>query len=317
MRQADKRAEPDLLTAGLTGREHEEMVMAVPELSLLEQDDVEQIHDTTIRVLSDVGVRFDGATARMVLKEAGALVDEATGVVRIPPDTVEWAIAQAPKRLTLGARDGRSHCLLDHSRSFVCLGEVAPGTLDFRTGEHRQATMQDLADAILIADALPEIDFVSPIVMATDQPAKLQALLSIATMFANTGKHVNAEVLDPLDVPYALEIARSASDDGRFDREQPIFSNLDCPVSPLSHEADPLEAAILPARAYVPQTIYPLPLAGATAPVTLAGTMVQYNAEVLSTVVVLELAAPGCPLDLRCKRSYHGHAGREIRASRG
>jgi trimethylamine---corrinoid protein Co-methyltransferase len=270
--------------------------MAVPRLSLLHESDLERIHEDTLRVLSEVGVRFESPTARAVLREAGALGDEDTGIMRIPPDTVEWALEQAPKRIVLGARDGSSHCVLDHSRTWVTLGGVAPGTLDFRTGERRQATVQDLADAMLVADALPEIDFLWPIVMATDEAPKLQALRSIATMFASSGKHVQGEVLDPRDVPYALEIARRASADGRLDLKQPVFSNLYCPVSPLQHEEGPLEAAILLARAGVPQTIYPLALAGATAPVTLAGTLVQVNAEVLSTVTVLELASPGCPL---------------------
>ena len=196
---------------------------AVPRLSLLGLGEVEQLHENTLRVLAEVGVRFESPSARAILKEGGAFVDDETRIARIPHDVVDWAVATAPKTILLSARDGQSDCQLDHTRSFVTLGGVAPSTLDFRTGERRQATTQDLADALLTADALPEIDFQWPVVIGTDEKPKLQGLRGVATMFANSGKHVQGELVDPKDVPYALEIVRSAAADGTFDPERPIF----------------------------------------------------------------------------------------------
>lgn len=269
---------------------------STPRLSLLAPEEIEQIHQTTLRVLSEVGVEFGSQKARRLLKEADALVDDETDVVRIPPDVVDWALDNAPTSFLLAGRDREADCLLDHTRTFVCHGGVAPGTLDHRTGEVRPSTNQDLAEAMRLSDALPEIDFNWQVIIPTDEKAKLQELRAIATMFANSGKHVQADVVHPADVPYVMEMVRLASADGEFDPDNPIFSNLYCPVSPLVHEAGPLEAAMLLAEEKVPQTIFSLPLAGATGPATLAGTMAQVNAEVLSGVVALQLAAPGCPL---------------------
>jgi trimethylamine--corrinoid protein Co-methyltransferase len=269
---------------------------ATPRLSLFDPEQIEAIHEATLRVLSDVGAKFGSAKARGLLKGAGAIVDEETEIVRIPPEAVEWAIEKSPKTFLLAGRDRQYDCLLDHTKTFVTLGGVAPGTLDFRTGQRRMSTIEDLAEVMVLSDALPEIDFLWQVIIPTDEKPSLQELRAVATMFANSGKHVQADVVNPDDVPYVMEMVALASPGGHFDPEHPIFSNLYCPVSPLVHEAGPLEAAMTLAEQRVPQTIFSLPLSGATSPPTLAGTMAQVNAEVLSGVVALQLASPGCPL---------------------
>ena len=92
-----------------------------------------------------------------------------------------------------------------------------------------------------------------------------------------------------------MEVGAAASPGGVWDPKRPVFSIVYCPVSPLQHDADALDAAMLLAEQGVPIVVYSLALAGATAPVTLAGTIVQTNAEILSGLVALQLAAPGSP----------------------
>jgi trimethylamine--corrinoid protein Co-methyltransferase len=269
---------------------------AVPHLSMFAAADLERLHDSSLRVLEEVGVRFRSARARAVLKEGGALVDEESQVVRIPRDLVEWAIATVPKTFTAGARDPGHDLVFDHTRTYVTLGGVAPGTLDHRTGERRQATNADLADAMRVSDALPEIDLLYPIVSCNDVAPELSALQAVATTFTNSGKHAQLEVFHPAEVPYLMEIARLVAGEGGWDPARPIFSHLYCPVAPLQHEADPLDAALALVAEGVPQVVFSLPLAGATAPASIAWTMVQCNCEVLSAFVAMELTAPGCPL---------------------
>jgi trimethylamine--corrinoid protein Co-methyltransferase len=97
-------------------------------------------------------------------------------------------------------------------------------------------------------------------------------------------------------------------------RERPLFSAIYCPVAPLQHEAAPSEAAMGMAAAGIPVDIYSLALSGATAPLSLAGTVLQINCEVLSAVVLLRLVAADCPLiysasagivDMRTSRSAY------------
>ena len=72
-----------------------------------------------------------------------------------------------------------------------------------------------------MSDALPEIDFLWQVIIPTDEKPALQELRAVATMFANSGKHIQADVVDPRDVPYVMEMVALASSDGRFDPEHP------------------------------------------------------------------------------------------------
>jgi trimethylamine--corrinoid protein Co-methyltransferase len=263
---------------------------------MLSARDVERLHDHSLRVLAEIGVRFQSARARALLRDAGAAVDEETQIARLPGELVERALTSVPRTILLAGRDPACDCLLDHTRPFTTLDGIGAAVLDHRTLEKRPSTTADLAAAVRVADALPELDVQWYIVNPTEQKPKMENLRGIATMYANTGKHVQAEVLYPDDVPYAMALLALASHDGAWHRRRPTFSAVYCPVAPLQHDEAALDAALLLAEQGVPLTVFSLALAGATAPVTLAGTVLQTNCDVLSAFVVLQLAAPGCPL---------------------
>jgi len=94
-------------------------------------------------------------------------------------------------------------------------------------------------------------------------------------------------------VPFVMEILGAAAEGGRWDPARPFFSIVYCPVPPLQHEPEMLGAGLALAREGVPMCIYSMGLAGATAPVTLAGAAMQANAEILSSIVLFQLARPG------------------------
>lgn len=267
-----------------------------PHVSMLGPEGVERLHEASLKILADVGIRFQSALARDVLRSAGVEVDEETQIAKLPRDLVEWAVDAAPKTFLLAGRDPDKDCLLDHRHTYTTLDGIGAGVLDHRTGERRTSTSDDLAQAIRLADALPELDIQWYIVNPTEQKPKLENVRGIATMLANSGKHIQAEVLHAEDVPYVMELLALSAPSGDWDRDRPHFSAVYCPVAPLQHDADSLDAAMLLAKEGVPQTIYSLALAGATAPITLAGMIVQTNCEVLSGFVILQLAAEGCPL---------------------
>jgi trimethylamine--corrinoid protein Co-methyltransferase len=267
-----------------------------PRLSLLDAAAIEYIHEQSLRLLAEVGVRVPLARAQALLKDGGALVDHDTQIVRFPGDLIESAVATAPKTVLLAAREPEKDALLDHTRSFGTHDGQAAMCLDHRTGERRPSTARDLAEAMIVADALDEIGVLWYTVYPCDEEPRLQSLRGLQTMLASSGKHMQGEVTDPADVPYVMEMLAAASPDGIWCRERPIFSIVYCPVSPLQHHAESLAAALLLAEQGVPITVYSLALAGATAPLTLAGTIVQTNAEVLAAFAILQLAAPGCPL---------------------
>ena len=274
-----------------------------PRLSLLDEAAIDYVHEQSLRLLAEVGVRVPLARAQALLRDAGALVDDETQIVRFPDDLVESAIARAPKTVLLAAREPGKDALLDHSRSYATHDGMGAMCLDHRTGERRPSTAQDLREAMIVADALDEIGVLWYTAYPCDEDPRLQSLRGLQAMLAGSGKHVEGEVTDPADVPYVMEMLAAASPGGVWRPERPIFSIVYCPVSPLQHDADSLEAAILLAEQGVPITVYSLALAGATAPITQAGTIVQTNAEELAAFTILQLAVPGCPL------VYVGNAG--------
>ena len=122
--------------------------------------ELDAIHDASLRVLADVGVTFPDAGAQALLAEAGASVDADTGRVRIPPRLVEEALAAAPRDVLLAGRGAEHDVRCDGGDVHLTLDGTGAYTLDHRTGERRPSTMQDLADATLVADAAEEVGVV-------------------------------------------------------------------------------------------------------------------------------------------------------------
>jgi len=287
--------------------------MPAPRLSLLDSCDLDLIHERTLDVLERVGVVFRSAAARKALAEAGCLIYDETGLVRFPPDLVDAIVRRSRPPVLLAGRDPSRDALLDGSTTYSATGGICPHIVDLDSGLYRQPSVDDLEQAVRLADALDPLGIVwyslSPTVGVEPELVDLTAL---ACMLGNTGKHIMGQIVRPAELPYALEMLRCCS--GSPLAERPIFSAIYCPVAPLQHEAAPVDAAMGMAAAGIPIDIYSLALSGATAPMTLAGTIVQTNCEVLSAVILLRLVAPDCPLiysasagimDMRTSRSAY------------
>jgi trimethylamine--corrinoid protein Co-methyltransferase len=257
--------------------------------------ELDAIHEASLRVLERVGVVFPDRRAQRLLADAGADVHADSGLVRIPPRLVEEALAAAPRDILLAGRDSTHDVRCDGSDTFLTLDGTGAYTLDHHSGERRPSTMQDLGDAARVADAAPEVGVVWNIVSASDAPPTTQVLDELAACVRNTGKHVQGEVQRAVEVPYVMEILAAAADDGRWDPARPFFSIVYCPVPPLQHEPEMIAAAVALAGEGVPMCVYSMGLAGATAPVTMAGAVMQANAEILSSIVLFQLVRPGLP----------------------
>jgi trimethylamine--corrinoid protein Co-methyltransferase len=288
--------------------------MPTPGFSLLDTDDVELIHECTLDVLERTGVVFKSSEARRVLADAGCLVGEETARVRLPRALVETIVGRRRSPVLLAGRDPSRDALLDGTTTYAATGGICPYIVDFDGGEYREPSVDDLARAVRLADALDPLHLVwyslSPTLGV--EPG-LVDLTALACMLANTGKHIMGQVVRPAELPYVLEMLDCCSS-GRPLAERPVFSAIYCPVAPLQHEAAPSEAAMSMAAAGIPVDIYSLALSGATAPLSLAGTVLQINCEVLSAVVLLRLVDPDCALiysssagiiDMRTSRSAY------------
>ena len=267
-----------------------------PWLRLMDQEAVRRVHEGALQVLERVGVRFGCPHAEALLQEAGQRLDPQTRAVRIAPDLVERCLALLPHQVLLAARDPARDVLLGSGRVHVCLDGQGTFTLDAATGTRRPSTLADLVEVTRLSDGLESVDFYWAPIVPGDVPDSVRTLVEAATGFTHTSRHVQHEVKTPAHVPFLLEMLDALVGDRRRQRERPVLSLTVCPVSPLQHEAQMTAACLEMARHFVPICLLPMPLAGATAPVTLAGTVVQTVAEFLSGVVLYQLAQPGCPM---------------------
>ncbi len=258
--------------------------------------EVEALHEASLRLLAEVGVRIPSRRALLLLRDAGVEVDDEAELVRFPRRLVEEAVARAPREILLAGRDPAADVRLGEGRPcLLTLDGTGAATLDHRTGERRASTLRDLSEATLVADHEPDIGIVWNVVTTTDTPANARILAEIDASLRHTGKHLQAEVQRVEEVPYVLDLLGAAAPGGRWDPARPFFSIVYCPVAPLQHEPEMVEAAMALAFEGVPMCLYSMGLAGATTPVTLAGSVMQSNAEILSALVLFQVVNPGLP----------------------
>ena len=262
-------------------------------LPFLSGPEVERIHELSLDLLERVGVRYNTPKALEVLERMGCPVDYERTWAGPPRDLVEWALQHAPRTVWLAARDPARDVALDGRRPHHTADSQGTQAVDLESGERRPSTEEDLRRGLLFADALDRIEIVNVMVAANDVPAHLRTIRHFALAFAQTSKHVRSGVLHAGQVPYVVEMARAAQGNGAF---RPIFSAVDCTISPLMHDGPMTEACVELARLGVPILVYPMPLAGGTAPVTLAGTILLHNVEFLSALALLQATNPGAPV---------------------
>ena len=254
------------------------------------------IADQAIELLATVGMRFDESHVLPLLAERGATVDEASGLVHLPRALVEWAIGECPRAVLLGGLTESDDVLLDDGQSFHfapsgCLAK----TLDHRTGEPRASTLQDLRECTALNDELPELDLMWTQVSAGDVPLAQRELIEYFTLLTETSKHVTF-VDCPQEVDAVLSICEALAGDFERFRVRPRVSTVVTAASPLRVDGRALAVHVALAARGVPVHVYSMSAAGATSPVTLAGTVTQGLAEFLGIATALQIAAPGARL---------------------
>lgn len=265
-------------------------------LNVFTEDDLVDIHQATLEVLADTGVFVEDAEARRVFASGGCAVDEEVRTVRIPPYVVEAAVRSAPSTLLLAGRDPANDVVMGPGRvGFTNFGEGIK-IVDVDTGEVREPTKKDVGDSARVVDALPDVDVYERAIGAHEVPQSVVQLHNAEAAFANTSKHIfmgpgNGELLRRIvDMGAALAGGMAA-----FVR-RPLISFITCPVSPLKLVKDTCEIIMGAARTGTVVNVLSMAMAGGSSPVTLAGTIVTHNAEVLAGVTLAQLTREGAPV---------------------
>jgi trimethylamine--corrinoid protein Co-methyltransferase len=270
--------------------------MARGKLQFLSGDEIRRIHETSVRVLEQVGIALESKSVAKMLLENGCTTSKDGKRILIPESAVKSALAKAPKSILLASRDGKHDIRIpDHDRLFVATGGEGVYIKDLLTGETRAPRTEDLAKFVRLADTLPQVDFAWFLVGAQDQPAHLKGLAEMKTGFSCTTKHIQSAAVDTTEARDILKLASILTNGPEELAKRPIFSAVQCPISPLTFEGGLVEGQVELSRAGIPVVSMSAAVAGLTAPVTIAGMLAEINAENLASLVISQTAMKGAP----------------------
>jgi len=262
-------------------------------LRILTGQEVDQIHQASVWLLSEHGLRFMSQRALQVFADAGASVDISHQIVRIPEALLDRSLAAVSGRFRLWDRDGKAMLDLQDGQM---RGHNVGGCVrvyDFKAKRTRPASQQDLERMTLLIDALENIHVCRPVVYPADFPKDKWDIFTAATMLQYTIKPYGVSAYSPENLALILEITSGIAGSTVEFLQRPFIWGSVCPESPLSYSENTAEILMRYAELGLPLAIAPCPVAGGTSPVTLAGTLVQLNAEFLAGLVLVQCIRPG------------------------
>jgi len=260
--------------------------MASTTLVAWTDEECERIHDATLTVLRDVGVDVKYEPAIEALRELGARVEGQR--VFLDEALVARALETAPSRWEVQARSAQgTGLILDNDHSYFGTGSDCLYFADPAEGR-RRVRLPDVEAMAALCEKLEAIDFVMSMGLPEDVPRSIDDLAPVAAMLRNTSKPIVVAPRDGGAVPVISEMAAACG-------ERRSIAIYAMPSPPLMHDADALSKLIACAELEVPVIYAPAPAAGASAPATIAATVIVGNAEVLSGLVVHQGVRPGAP----------------------
>ena len=266
-------------------------------LNFLSSDDIQKLHNATLDILDTTGVKFPSTKALEIFAANGAKVDWNSMIVYLPGHVVEEFLAKAPPTYTLAALDPELDLPLDGNHSFLGTDGCGVQIIDAFTGELRRSTRQDVMDIARVADYLEGIAFHWVPLSAQDCPPESRSLHELDAVWNVSRKHVQTEtILTETEMQAAIEMAANLVGSRDELRKRPVLSIMQCTSSPLAQDKGSLEAALLAAQAGLPVGFMTMASCASSGPATMAGTLVVGNAEVLSALVLMQMAQPGCPV---------------------
>jgi trimethylamine--corrinoid protein Co-methyltransferase len=270
--------------------------MKTARFEVLSPDEVERIHSASMQVLHEIGLKVDYAPARELFRQAGAEVDASSNIVRIPEDLVRWAVSQAPSQFTLYGSDAQFRLSIGGDE--VCFAGLGTPThiLDADTGERRSTTLADVVRHIQLIDACENIHNSQMDVWPNDIPMTTIHTESIWAWAHHSRKPFGMGCFGYIPTWDMMRMMAIAVGGKQEIRQRPRFLAICSVGSPLQMLQMQLEGLLICADYGQPLAMSPEAIAGATAPVTLAGLLVQENAAILAHVTLAQIFRPGTPV---------------------
>ena len=273
-----------------------EPIVPAYRIRILSDEQLEKFKSNTFIILAETGFCCPSERALKIYADHGAVVDFDSQIVKLSPDVILEALSHAPRYYTMGGRTEAFDLDLSKGVTYVATDGTGTQTIDYVTRKLRSSIKDDVAKSARISDYLSSVSFYWPMVSAQDHPVS-PSLHELDASFNNTLKHVQTPTLvEEITTRYAVEMAKVVAGSEEEMRERPPLSLLICTIAPLAMDAESMDAALVAAEAGIPVGFMSMPNSGSTGPATLAGTISQGDAEIVSAMVLIQMAYPGAPI---------------------
>lgn len=282
---------------------------------LLSENELETIERSSRQVLATVGVKVKNEKALRIFQEAGARVDSEMQMVWIPDALIEFALSKVSHQFIIWNRSGSEGYDLNDGKIY---GHNVGGCVrihDFQLGVSRDATQQDLILATGLIDTLENIHVCRPVVYPQEFPAEIRDIHTAACMLQYTAKPYGVSAYSLRNLDYIVRLGSLVTGSYEAFLAKPFIWGSVCPASPLNYSESTTAILMKYAEIGLPLAIAPCPVSGGTSPVSLAGTLIQQNAEFLTGLLLAQLINPGCqvkyttrpiPMDMRTGTATFG-----------
>lgn len=261
------------------------------------EGEIEKIHRVALQILNKVGIKVEAAEILDIFKRSGAKVDSKSERVRFPEQVIEQALRAAPQEVNLYGRKEEHNLRLAKQKVHLGTGGAAVAILDLETGRARATTLQDLANLARLVERLENVHFFLRPVVATDVPEEKLDINKYYAGLANTHKHVMGSAYTPDSAREVIELAAMVAGGEDKLREAPFISFITSwMVSPLKLDVNTTKVLAEIVRSGLPVALSSAPMAGSTAPATIAGILAQVHAEELSGLVLTQAIREGAPV---------------------
>jgi trimethylamine--corrinoid protein Co-methyltransferase len=267
-----------------------------PYYRILSTEDIDRLHGSTLEVLEEVGVTVTHPKGLDLLSSVGAHIDASRQRVRIPAYIIEKALASARSSFIMAGRSTENDINIDMNGELFSRNGGGPGHIeDLETGEVREARLADVRDYARLVNALDNIEIVAPI-YAQDTPPGTRDIRVLTALLESTSKHINMRLLHQHSLKYIVKMAEIVAGSKENLRARPVITMLESPIAPLILPDVLVETLLVCGEYGIPVEICSMPIAGATGPITLAGSLLMSNVEMIASVAISQLANPGAPL---------------------
>ena len=264
----------------------------------LTDQQIETIHLKALDILEQVGLGYeDNLEALEMLEKAGCKIDGKTRKIFMPRDLVTKMVNKAPGEFTLYSRDGKNDLFIGKDRVYAGTGGTTVNILDLETGKMRETLLKDQYKISKLVDTLDNIHFYQSAVVPLDIQAERYDPNILFAAMMGTNKHIMFGCNFRSRLKESFNIASMVVGSDEILRAKPVFSISACVIiSPLKFCSQSVANIQQAAKLGIPATITSAPMSGSTAPMTMAGTLLQTHAEELAGITLHQLTLPGVPV---------------------